>query len=51
MLGPYKTYYNVCLNDWMLSNPGKPATGYSVTSLENLSAKHLPNKTVKRSSM
>jgi hypothetical protein len=24
--GPYKAYYNACLNDWMLSNPGKPVT-------------------------
>jgi hypothetical protein len=26
VFGPYKAYYNACLNDWMLSNPGKPAT-------------------------
>jgi hypothetical protein len=23
---PYKAYCNACLNDWMLSNPGKPVT-------------------------
>jgi hypothetical protein len=22
-------HYNACLNDWMLSNPGKPVTIYS----------------------
>ena len=24
IFGPYATYYNACLNDWMVSNPGKP---------------------------
>jgi hypothetical protein len=33
MFGPYKIYYNVCLNDWMLSNPCKPVTVYSVASI------------------
>jgi len=30
IFGPYGTYYNTCLNDWILSNPGKYATIYSV---------------------
>jgi hypothetical protein len=31
--GPYKAYYNACLNDWLLSNPGKPLTIYSVAGI------------------
>jgi hypothetical protein len=33
VFGPYKTYYNACLNDWMLSNPGKSVTMYSVAGI------------------
>jgi hypothetical protein len=33
IFGPYKTYYNACLHDWMLSNPGKPVTIYSVADI------------------
>jgi len=29
IFGPYKTCYNVHLNDWMLSNSGKPVKMYS----------------------
>jgi len=28
--GPYRTYYKTYLKDWILSNPGKPATIYGV---------------------
>ena len=24
IFGPYKTHYNACLNEWMMSNPDKP---------------------------
>ena len=30
IFGPYGTYGNYCVNDWILSNPDKPATIYSV---------------------
>ena len=33
VFGPYKTYYNACLNDWILSNPGKPVAMYSVAGI------------------
>jgi len=33
IFGPYKSYYNACLHDWMLSNPGKPVTIYSVAGI------------------
>jgi len=33
VFGPYETYYNACLNDWMLSNPGKPVAMYSVAGI------------------
>jgi hypothetical protein len=49
IFGPCKKYYNACLNDWILSNPGKPVTVYSTADiLENVSARQLPNRTVKR---
>ena len=33
VLGLYTPYYNTCINDWMLSNPGKHVTIYSVTGI------------------
>jgi hypothetical protein len=33
VFGSYKAYYNACLNDWMLSNPGKPVTIYTVAGI------------------
>jgi hypothetical protein len=51
IFGPCKKYYNACLNDWMLSNTGKPPTIYSTADiLENVSGTHLPNRTLKRGS-
>jgi hypothetical protein len=33
VFGPYKAYYNACLNDWILSNPGKPVTIYNIAGI------------------
>ena len=33
IFGPYKSYYNAYLHDWMLSNPGKPVTIYIVAGI------------------
>ncbi|WP_341658275.1 helix-turn-helix domain-containing protein [Blattabacterium cuenoti] len=33
VFGPYKTYYNVALNEWMVEHPGKPITIYDVASV------------------
>jgi hypothetical protein len=33
VFGPYKAYYNACLNDWMLSNTGKHVTIYKVAGI------------------
>jgi hypothetical protein len=32
-MSPHKAYYNACLNDWMLSNPGKPVTINNVSGI------------------
>jgi ABC-type branched-subunit amino acid transport system substrate-binding protein len=37
VFGPYKVYYNACLNDWMLSNAGKLVTTYSVAGVKGKS--------------
>ncbi|KAJ8894679.1 hypothetical protein PR048_007344, partial [Dryococelus australis] len=31
VFGPFKQFYNVAWNEWMLSNPGKPLTIYDVS--------------------
>lgn len=33
VFGPYKTYYNQTLSEWMLQNPGKPITIYQVAEI------------------
>jgi hypothetical protein len=50
--GPYGTYDNASLNDWILSNPGKMQQSTVLQSLlENVSARHLSNITLKRGFM
>ena len=33
VFGPFKTYYNVSLNEWMLENPGKSVTIYDIAPI------------------
>ncbi|ENN77079.1 hypothetical protein YQE_06414, partial [Dendroctonus ponderosae] len=33
VFGPYKTYYNQAMNEWMLQNPGKPITLYQIAEI------------------
>jgi len=33
VFGLHETYCNACLNDWMLSDPGKPVAMYSVADI------------------
>lgn len=33
VFGPFKMYYNVAVNEWMLSNPGKPLTIYIIAQV------------------
>jgi hypothetical protein len=33
VFGPYRAYYNACINDWILSNPGKYVTIFGVAGI------------------
>lgn len=33
VFGPYKTFYNQCLNNWHLQNPGTPVTLYQMANV------------------
>ncbi|XP_074035220.1 uncharacterized protein [Leptinotarsa decemlineata] len=33
VFGPYKTFYNQAVNEWMLQNPGKPISLYQVAEI------------------